>query len=42
MGKGIKRILCAIIQAFYLLLDKIIKDEGETLGYIMVAKKVKK
>ncbi|NMX21365.1 hypothetical protein C5S30_02785 [ANME-1 cluster archaeon GoMg4] len=39
IGEGIKRSLCAMIQAFYLLLDKINKDEGETLGYVVVAKK---
>ncbi|MCK4730631.1 MAG: class I SAM-dependent methyltransferase [Candidatus Aenigmarchaeota archaeon] len=39
IGEGIKRILCGMVQAFYFSLDKISKDEGETLGYIMVAKK---
>ena len=39
IGEGTKRSLCAIIQTFYLSLDKISKDEGETLGYIMVAKR---
>ncbi len=35
----IKRSLCAVVQAFYLALDKLDKQEGDTLGYIMVAKK---
>lgn len=39
IGEMIKRSLCAAIQAFYLTLDKIDKQGGDTLGYVMVVKK---
>lgn len=44
IGEGAKRSLCAFIQIIFSLLDNINinKDEIETLGYILVAKKVDK
>ncbi|MGB8216466.1 MAG: class I SAM-dependent methyltransferase [Candidatus Methanoperedens sp.] len=35
----IKRITCAFIQAFFLSLDRLDRQEGDTLGYVMVARK---
>ena len=39
--QAIKRGLATIVQAFYSFLDKIDRKETETLGYIMIAKRVK-
>ncbi|MFH1202124.1 MAG: methyltransferase domain-containing protein [Candidatus Omnitrophota bacterium] len=36
---AIKVLFCVVIQALFLILDKVNKDERETLGYIMVAQK---
>ena len=41
IGEGVKRILCAVVQIFFNFLDKISKNEGVTLGYIIVAKKAR-
>lgn len=38
-GDMIKRSSCAVIQAFFLSLDRLDRQEGDTLGYIMVVKK---
>ncbi|UCF08771.1 MAG: class I SAM-dependent methyltransferase [Thermoplasmata archaeon] len=39
LGEIFKRSLCASIQLFFMCLDKICRNEKETLGYIMVARK---
>jgi len=39
VGDVFKRILCATINIFFNLLDKINKNKEVTLGYIIVAKK---
>jgi SAM-dependent methyltransferase len=39
IGEGIKRSLCVAIQIFFYILDGVNRNEGETLGYIMVAKR---
>lgn len=39
VGEILKRSLCAVIQTIYLMLDKLDKQEADTLGYVMVAKK---
>ncbi len=40
IAEMIKRSLCAAVQIFYLMLEKLDKQEGDTLGYVMVARKV--
>lgn len=41
-GEGAKRAICGTIQIVFSILDKLDLHEGDTLGYVMVAKKVVK
>ncbi len=39
IGEMMKRSSCAFIQVFFLSLDRLDRQEGDTLGYVMVARK---